>query len=214
VSFAQTPAGKATILLLFGLGLKYSVPEWKVMTLWLALITVLPKGNSFKGRQKYAKRAPKARKVRRRRLRTHHGPQRGRGGRGRPQAGQGRLIRRNTIDSASTGLYISCKRNGEFMASLTTDKNGTIVVSALKARTNFGKLLRRVEDERRSLVIEKRGTPKAVLLSIRDYVKLAAPEPQVLKILGEESERKGTSKLTARQIDQAIKAARAAKPKR
>lgn len=43
VSFAQTPAGKAPILLLFGLGLKYSVPDWKVMTLWLALITVLPK---------------------------------------------------------------------------------------------------------------------------------------------------------------------------
>lgn len=100
------------------------------------------------------------------------------------------------------------------MASLTTDKNGTIVVLALKARTNFGKLLRRVEDERRSLVIEKRGTPKAVLLSIRDYVRLAAPEPEVLKILGEESERKGTSELTARQIDQAIKAARATKPKR
>ena len=44
--------------------------------------------------------------------------------------------------------------------------NDTIVVSALTARTGFGKLLGRVEDERRSLVIEKRGTPKAVLLSI------------------------------------------------
>ena len=77
------------------------------------------------------------------------------------------------------------------MATLTTDKNGTIVVSALRARANFGKLLRRVEDERRSLVIEKRGTPKAVLLSIRDYVKLAAPEPEVLRVIGEESERRG-----------------------
>jgi len=44
-------------------------------------------------------------------------------------------------------------------------KNESIVVSALSARTSFGKLLRRVEDERRSLVIEKRGTPKAVLIS-------------------------------------------------
>ena len=35
-----------------------------------------------------------------------------------------------------------------------------------------------VEDEQRSLVIEKRGTPVAVLLSIRDYVRLAAPEPR------------------------------------
>ncbi len=99
------------------------------------------------------------------------------------------------------------------MAILTTDKNGTIVVSALRARANFGKLLRRVEDERRSLVIEKRGTPKAVLLSIRDYVKLAAPEPEVLRVIGEESERKGTNTLTARQIEQVIKASRTERSK-
>src|SRR5689334_10156522 len=95
-----------------------------------------------------------------------------------------------------------------------TRNNESIVVSALRARSNFGKLLRRVQDERRSLVIEKRGTPKAVLLSIRDYVRLAAPEPEVLRVIGEESQRKGTDKLTSRQIDQAIKAARAEKPKR
>lgn len=100
------------------------------------------------------------------------------------------------------------------MATLTTDKNGTIVVSAMRARANFGKLLRRVEDERRSLIIEKRGTPKAVLLSIRDYVKLAAPEPEVLRVIGEESERKGTNSLTARQIDQVVKASRTARSKR
>jgi prevent-host-death family protein len=100
------------------------------------------------------------------------------------------------------------------MASLTTDKNGMIVVSALRARANFGKLLRRVEDERRSLIIEKRGMPKAVLLSIRDYVKLAAPEPEVLRVIGEESERKGINSLTARQIEQVIKASRADRSKR
>ena len=97
---------------------------------------------------------------------------------------------------------------------MRTDKNESIVVSALTARTGFGKLLRRVEDEHRSLVIEKRGTPRAVLLSIRDYVKLAAPEPEVLRLIGEESQRKGTDKLTSRQIDQVIKAARVQKRKR
>ncbi len=97
---------------------------------------------------------------------------------------------------------------------LRTDKNETIVVSVLHARANFGKLLRQVENERQSLVIEKRGMPKAVLLSIRDYVRLAAPEPEVLRVIGEESRRKGTDKLTSRQIDQEIKAARAEKPKR
>jgi prevent-host-death family protein len=97
---------------------------------------------------------------------------------------------------------------------MRTNNNESIVVSALSARTGFGKLLRRVEEEHRSLVIEKRGTPRAVLLSIRDYVRLATPEPEVLKLIGEESQAKGTDKLTSRQIDQVIKATRAQKPKR
>jgi prevent-host-death family protein len=88
------------------------------------------------------------------------------------------------------------------------------VVSALHARTNFGNLLRRVEDERRSLVIEKRGTPRAVLLSLRDYVRLAAPEPEVLRIIGEESEVNQTDKLSSQQIDRIIKDARAKRTKR
>jgi len=77
----------------------------------------------------------------------------------------------------------------------------TIVVSAL-------------ERDRRSLVIEKRGTPKAVLPSIREYARLASPEPDALKLLGEESQRSGTDKLTDRQIDLVIKAARLARRKR
>src|SRR3984893_15712437 len=93
-------------------------------------------------------------------------------------------------------------------------KSDAIVVSALHARANFGKLLRRVNDERRSLVIEKRGTPKAVLISIRDYVRLAAPEPEILKMIGEESERNGTSALSSREIDRVIKASRSRKAKR
>jgi prevent-host-death family protein len=79
------------------------------------------------------------------------------------------------------------------MPASRTAKNAMIVVSALNARANFGRLLRRVEDERRSLVIEKRGVPKVVLLSIREYVKLAAPEPGVLKLMGEKSKRNGTN---------------------
>jgi prevent-host-death family protein len=100
------------------------------------------------------------------------------------------------------------------MGIQATGKNGTIVVSALTARANFGKLLSRVEEEQRSLVIEKRGTPRAVLLSIRDYVKLAAPEPDVLRIIGEESARNKTTAMTSRQINEVIKATRIQKKKR
>lgn len=83
-----------------------------------------------------------------------------------------------------------------------------IVVTALDARAHFGRLLRRIEDEGQSLVIEKRGRPRAVLLSIRDYVRLAAPEPKVLEVIGKESKSKGTNRLSARQIEQIVKAAR------
>ena len=95
-----------------------------------------------------------------------------------------------------------------------TAKNESIVVSALRARTNFGRLLQRVENEHRSLVIEKRGAPRAILLSIRDYVRLAAPEPEVLTIIGEESKAKGTDALSSHQIDNIVRAVRQNKIKR
>ena len=54
--------------------------------------------------------------------------------------------------------------------------------------------------------IEKRSAPKVVLL--------ATPEPQILSIIGEESKRNGTAKLTSRQIDRIIKLTRKRKNKR
>ena len=61
-----------------------------------------------------------------------------------------------------------------------------------------------------SLVIDKRGTRHG----IRNYVRLAGPGTEVLRFIAEESKRKGTDKLTSRDIDQEIKAPRAAKRKR
>jgi hypothetical protein len=49
---------------------------------------------------------------------------------------------------------------------------------------------------------------------MRDRVRLAVPEPEVFKAIGEESRRRGTSALNSRQIDLVIKAARATKAKR
>jgi prevent-host-death family protein len=89
--------------------------------------------------------------------------------------------------------------------------NDRIVVTGSGARATFGKLLQRVEEEGRSLVIEKRGSPRAVLLSIRDYVRLAVPQPEVLRIIGEESRSNKTNKLSAGQIDRVIKATRKSK---
>jgi prevent-host-death family protein len=100
------------------------------------------------------------------------------------------------------------------MTRTAKKEKGRDVVSALHARSNFGKLLNRLDKERRSILIEKRGTPRAVLLSIRDYMKLAAPEPEILRLIGENSKRRGTDKLTSKQIDRVIQAARKQMKKR
>ena len=50
-----------------------------------------------------------------------------------------------------------------------------------------------------------------MLLSVRDYVRLAVPEPEVLRIIGMESKNKGANRLSTTQIDQIVKAARKSK---
>lgn len=100
------------------------------------------------------------------------------------------------------------------MPNAVTNRSGARVVSALDLRTNLGRILHRLETEQHSLVIEKRGTPAAILLNIRDYAKLAAPEPEVLRLIGGEAKRNKTARLTSRQIDRIIRTARSEKKKR
>jgi hypothetical protein len=52
--------------------------------------------------------------------------------------------------------------------------------------------------------------------TIRRTIAVSAlrPEPEVLRIIGAESERNGTSKLTPRQVDRIIRASRSHKAKR
>ena len=57
----------------------------------------------------------------------------------------------------------------------------------------------------------KRYSPRTILLSIRENARLTAPEPKILQTIGAESKRKGTDKLSDRQIEQVIKAARRSK---
>ena len=44
-------------------------------------------------------------------------------------------------------------------------------------------------------------------------LRLAAPEPEILRLLGEESERKSTHKITSKQIGRVVSATRARRPK-
>ena len=57
-------------------------------------------------------------------------------------------------------------------------------------------------------LIAVRGADKQRVGQIAADIRAAVTEPEVLRAVGEESRSKGTDKLTSRQIDQIIKAAR------
>ena len=89
----------------------------------------------------------------------------------------------------------------------------TKVVSALTARTQFGQILRRASQDSARFIVGRRGEPLAVIMGIQDFIETIAPEPEVLTLIGEASKRKGTNKLTMRDIDAEIAAVRRAKRK-
>jgi prevent-host-death family protein len=84
----------------------------------------------------------------------------------------------------------------------------TNVISALTARTQLGQILKRVSQKNERFVVDRRGQPQAVIMGIKDYIDTFAPTPEWLKAIGAEAKQKGLDKLTMRQIDAEIAAAR------
>ena len=82
------------------------------------------------------------------------------------------------------------------------------VVSALTARTQLGQIIRRASKDQDRFVVDKRGEPVVVIMGIKDFLKNVAPEPEVLAAIRAEAKRKGTNKLSMREIDREISAYR------
>jgi prevent-host-death family protein len=80
----------------------------------------------------------------------------------------------------------------------------TNVISALTARTQLGQILRRATRNNERFVVDRRGEPSVVIMSIKDYVDTMAPAPRWLKDIQASSQRRGANKLTMRQIDAEI----------
>ena len=94
------------------------------------------------------------------------------------------------------------------MASKKAAKRVPRVVSALTARTQFGQIMRRAKQKDERFVVDRRGEPQVVIMSIKDYISLIAPTPKWLREIQEDARRKGVHKLTMREIDAEIAAYR------
>jgi prevent-host-death family protein len=80
----------------------------------------------------------------------------------------------------------------------------TNVVSALTARTQLGQIIKRATKNNERFVVDRRGEPSVIIMSVKDYVDTIAPAPKWLKDIQAASKRRGTNKLTMRQIDSVI----------
>ena len=82
------------------------------------------------------------------------------------------------------------------------------IVSALAARTQFGQIMRRARKDNQRFVVDRRGEPQVVIMGVKDFIKTIAPEKKVLAALRADARKKGTNKLTLRDINREIRAYR------
>jgi len=82
------------------------------------------------------------------------------------------------------------------------------VISALTARTQFGQIMARATEQDERFIVDRRGEPKVVIMSIRDFIETVAPAPGALKTAWSNSRRKRVNKLSMREIDSEIAAYR------
>jgi hypothetical protein len=82
------------------------------------------------------------------------------------------------------------------------------LISPLTARTQLDRIIKRASEKGEWFVIGRPGDPKVVIMGIRDFFRRLTRPPEFLTDVWAESERKGTAKLTMKEIDAEIRAAR------
>jgi prevent-host-death family protein len=78
------------------------------------------------------------------------------------------------------------------------------VISALTARTQLGQILKRASEKDERFLVDRRGQPSVIIMSIKDYIKNIAPTPPAYQAIRQDANSKGTSLLSMREIDREI----------
>jgi prevent-host-death family protein len=82
------------------------------------------------------------------------------------------------------------------------------VVSALTARTQLGQILKRATESDERFVVDRRGKPSVIIMSVRDFIRNIAPTPAAYQAIRQDAKRNGRSSLTTREINAEIAACR------
>jgi prevent-host-death family protein len=81
-------------------------------------------------------------------------------------------------------------------------------IDAHIARTQFGQIMDRAVEHNERFVVERRGEPAVVIMSVQDFIRTAAPPPGWLRKAWSGAKRRGLDKLTPEDINAEIAAHR------
>jgi prevent-host-death family protein len=110
------------------------------------------------------------------------------------------LYAQNEVVAESVSGVICKKEGAEIMTS---------IVPALTARTQFGQILRRVKQNKERFIVDKRGEPQAVIMSVEDYLrKFANRPPSAIAAVRREARAKRLDQLSLREINLEIRRTR------
>lgn len=87
---------------------------------------------------------------------------------------------------------------------MTKPKPLTSVIPALTARTLFGQIMKRACQNNERFLVDRRGEPSVLIMSLKDYIDTFAPAPKWLREMQAEAKRKRLDRLKMRDIDQII----------
>jgi len=84
-------------------------------------------------------------------------------------------------------------------------------IDAHIARTQFGQIMDRATENNERFIVDRRGEPAVVIMSVQDFIRTAAPPPDWLQKAWAGAKRRGLDALTPADIDAEIAAHRRGK---
>lgn len=81
-------------------------------------------------------------------------------------------------------------------------------IDAHRARTQFGQVMDRAVESNERFIVDRRGEPAVVILSVQDYLANVANAPDWLRDAWAGAKRRGLEKLAVDEIDAEIDAYR------
>ena len=81
-------------------------------------------------------------------------------------------------------------------------------IDAHIARTQFGQIIDRATQKNERFIVDRRGEPAVVIMSIQDFVRTTAPPPDWLQRAWSGAKRRGLDALSPAGIDAEVNAHR------